>query len=153
MFDVGFSELLVIGVVALVVIGPERLPAVARTAGVLLGRLQRYVNGVKADINREIQLDELKKLQQQMAEQARSMETSLHSEVKAVEAALQEPPPQAAAPATQAAATLQELDTPFVPLSGGSSSPLPASEAQPESLGHQQLELGLGEVESKQGKA
>ncbi len=64
MFDVGISELMVIAVVALVVIGPERLPKVARTAGLLLGRLQRYVSDVKADINREIQLDELKKLQQ-----------------------------------------------------------------------------------------
>ena len=62
MFDIGFSELMVIGVVALIVIGPERLPKVARTLGHLLGRAQRYVNDVKSDINREIQLDELKKL-------------------------------------------------------------------------------------------
>ena len=54
MFDVGLSELMVIAVVALVVIGPERLPKVARTAGLLLGRLQRYVSDVKSDINREI---------------------------------------------------------------------------------------------------
>ena len=59
MFDVGFSELMVIAIVALIVIGPERLPKVARTAGHLLGRLQRYVSDVKADINREMQLDEL----------------------------------------------------------------------------------------------
>jgi len=63
MFDIGFSEMIVIAIVALVVIGPERLPRVARTAGLLLGRLQRYVSDVKSDINREIQLDELKKLQ------------------------------------------------------------------------------------------
>lgn len=90
MFDIGFSELVVIAVVALVVVGPERLPAVARTAGVLLGRLQRYVNGVKADIHREIQLDELRKLQQQMAEQAGNMETAVTSEMRAVEASLAE---------------------------------------------------------------
>ena len=59
MFDIAFSELLIIAVVALVVLGPERLPKVARTAGHLLGRLQRYVNDVKADINREMQLEEL----------------------------------------------------------------------------------------------
>ena len=59
MFDIGFSELMVIAVVALVVLGPERLPKVARTAGHLFGRLQRYVNDVKADINREIELEEL----------------------------------------------------------------------------------------------
>ena len=57
MFDVGFSEMLVIAIVALVVIGPEKLPRVARTAGAMLGRLQRYVNDVKADINREIELE------------------------------------------------------------------------------------------------
>jgi sec-independent protein translocase protein TatB len=61
MFDIGFSELLVIGVVALIVIGPERLPKVARTAGHLYGRMQRYVTTVKADIGREIQLDEIRK--------------------------------------------------------------------------------------------
>ena len=61
MFDIGFSEIIVIGVVALVVIGPERLPKVARTAGLLVGRMQRYVAAVKADISQEIQLDELKR--------------------------------------------------------------------------------------------
>ena len=85
MFDVGFSELIVIAIVALVVLGPERLPKVARTAGLLLGRLQRYVNGVKADISREMQIDELKQLQAQMQESARSFERSISSEVQAVE--------------------------------------------------------------------
>ena len=66
MFDIGFSEIMVIAVVALIVIGPERLPKAARTLGHLFGRLQRYVNDVKADINREIELDELRKLQQQV---------------------------------------------------------------------------------------
>jgi sec-independent protein translocase protein TatB len=61
MFDIGFSELLVIGVVALIVIGPERLPRVARTVGHLYGRMQRYVTSVKSDISREIQLDELRR--------------------------------------------------------------------------------------------
>lgn len=89
MFDVSFSELIVIGIVALVVIGPERLPKVARTAGLLLGRLQRYVNDVKADISREMQLDELKKLQAQMQESARSLENSIRSEVASVEQAVQ----------------------------------------------------------------
>jgi len=85
MFDVSLSELMVIGVVALVVIGPERLPKVARTAGLLLGRLQRYVSDVKADINREIQLDELKKLQQQVTEQVNSLEASVTHEMREVE--------------------------------------------------------------------
>jgi sec-independent protein translocase protein TatB len=76
MFDVGLTELMVIAVVALVVIGPERLPRVARTAGLLLGRLQRYVSDVKSDINREIQLDELKKMQQEMTDQVTSLQAS-----------------------------------------------------------------------------
>lgn len=81
MFDVSFSELMVIGAVALIVIGPERLPKVARTAGILLGRLQRYVSDVKADISREMQLDELKKMQQQVIDQVQSVESSVTSSV------------------------------------------------------------------------
>jgi sec-independent protein translocase protein TatB len=77
MFDIGFSELLVIAVVALLVIGPERLPKVARTAGVMFGRLQRYVNDVKADIQREIELDELRRLRSQFEDAARSVEESV----------------------------------------------------------------------------
>lgn len=88
MFDIGFSELLVIAVVALIVIGPERLPKVARTVGHLLGRLQRYVSGVKADINREMQIEDLKKLQQQVADQARDMEKAVNQQMKSVETEL-----------------------------------------------------------------
>jgi sec-independent protein translocase protein TatB len=88
MFDVGLSELMVIAVVALVVIGPERLPKVARTAGLLLGRLQRYVSDVKSDINREIQLDELKKMQQQVTDQVRGLEASVTHEMREVESSV-----------------------------------------------------------------
>ena len=77
MFDIGFTELLVIGVVALIVIGPERLPKVARTVGHLFGRMQRYVNDVKADISREMELDELKKLRSTVEDTARSFEHSV----------------------------------------------------------------------------
>lgn len=91
MFDIGFSELMVIGIVALVVIGPERLPKVARTLGHLLGRAQRYVSDVKADINREIQLDELKKLQESVTEQARSIEDSVRKEYDAARSAVEVP--------------------------------------------------------------
>ena len=66
MFDIAFSEIVVIGVVALVVIGPERLPKIARTLGHMFGRLQRYVNEVKADISREMELDELRKLKSEV---------------------------------------------------------------------------------------
>ena len=90
MFDVGFSELIVIGIVALVVIGPERLPKVARTAGHLLGRMQRYVNDVKSDISREMQLDELKKLKADMQDSARSFQESVASEMQSVQSLAQD---------------------------------------------------------------
>lgn len=90
MFDIAFSELALIGVVALVVIGPERLPRVARAAGHLLGRAQRYVSDVKADINREMQLDDLKKMQQQLDESARQMMSAASQEMQAVESSLQQ---------------------------------------------------------------
>jgi sec-independent protein translocase protein TatB len=86
MFDIAFSELLVIAVIALLVIGPERLPKVARTAGIMFGRLQRYVNDVKADIQREIELDELKKLRSQFEDAARSVEQSVGEVDKQVRA-------------------------------------------------------------------
>jgi sec-independent protein translocase protein TatB len=78
MFDIAFSELLVIAVIALLVIGPERLPRVARTAGHLFGRLQRYVNDVKADIQREVELDELRKLRAQFEDAAKSVEQAVN---------------------------------------------------------------------------
>lgn len=74
MFDIAFTELLVIGVIALIVIGPERLPKVARTAGQWIGRLNRYVSQVKQDIDRDIKLDELRKMQQEMRETAQKYE-------------------------------------------------------------------------------
>jgi sec-independent protein translocase protein TatB len=84
-FDIAFSEILVIAVVALVVIGPERLPKVARTLGHMFGRLQRYVNEVKADINREMELDELRKLQSEVQSAARDLESSMTNAAREVE--------------------------------------------------------------------
>lgn len=77
MFDISFTELMLIGVVALVVIGPERLPRVARTVGHLLGRAQRYVGDVKSDIQREMEVDELKDLKGQMEDAAKSVKASM----------------------------------------------------------------------------
>ena len=85
MFDIGFSELLVIGLVALVVIGPERLPRVARTLGHLAGRLQRYVADVKSDISREMELEDLRKMRDSMQQAASSFETSVKSELNKTE--------------------------------------------------------------------
>jgi sec-independent protein translocase protein TatB len=88
MFDIGFSELLVIGLVALVVIGPEKLPRMARTVGHLAGRLQRYVSDVKADINREIELDELRKMRDSMQQAASEMQSSVNTELHKTETEL-----------------------------------------------------------------
>jgi sec-independent protein translocase protein TatB len=88
MFDIGFSELMVIAVVALIVIGPERLPKVARTVGLLFGRMQRYVNDVKSDISREMALDDLRKLQANIQDTANSLEQSMKQEVNSVESGL-----------------------------------------------------------------
>jgi len=81
MFDIGFSEMMVIAVLALIVIGPERLPRVARTLGHLAGRLQRYVADVKADINREVELDELRKMRDSMQQAASNFQSSVNEEV------------------------------------------------------------------------
>jgi len=88
MFDIGFSELVVVAIVALIVIGPERLPKVARTMGHFFGRLQRYVNDVKSDISREMDLDELKRLQASVQDAARSIEQSVSKEMTETESEL-----------------------------------------------------------------
>ncbi|MCM0036281.1 MAG: Sec-independent protein translocase protein TatB [Burkholderiaceae bacterium] len=106
MFDISFTELLVIGVIALVVIGPERLPKVARTIGHLVGRAQRYVNDVKSDINREVELDELRKLKEQMQDAAQSVQSGLQN----TESALRQP---LDAFEQSTMSTLNELKTPL----------------------------------------
>lgn len=128
MFDVGFSEILVIAIVALIVIGPERLPKVARTLGHLFGRMQRYVNDVKADIQREMELDELRKLQSSVQDAARSVENTIHKELSETE--------------NQLNRTVADLDA----------SPQPTPEPAPASTppaAPPQLELGLSEPPAK----
>lgn len=88
MFDIGFTELMVIAVVALIVIGPERLPKVTRTLGHLFGRMQRYVADVKADISREMDLEELRKLQSTVQDAARDVEQSVTRGMSKTEAEL-----------------------------------------------------------------
>lgn len=85
MFDIGFGEVVLIGVVALVVIGPERLPKVARTAGLWVGRMRGFVASVKADVDRELRADELKRV---MEEQARS--TGIHEIIEETQESLDE---------------------------------------------------------------
>ena len=82
MIDFGFDKLALIGAVALIVIGPEKLPRVARTVGHMLGKAQRYVADVKAEVNRSIELDELKKMKTQFEDAARDVEKSVSDSVQ-----------------------------------------------------------------------
>jgi sec-independent protein translocase protein TatB len=119
-FDVGFSELVVIGVVALVFIGPERLPAVARTFGALLGRAQRYVNDVKSEVNRELQLEELRRIQQETHDRVMSMGAEVNQEIAQVDANLN-------AVAKDAAQAVTDASTPSAPaLPAKAEAPAPA---------------------------
>lgn len=88
MIDFGFDKIALIGAVALIVIGPEKLPRVARTFGHLLGKAQRYVADVKAEVNRSIELEELKKMKTQVEEAARDVEQSVSSEIRQTSAEL-----------------------------------------------------------------
>jgi sec-independent protein translocase protein TatB len=139
MFDIGFSELIVIGIVALVVIGPERLPRVARTLGVLFGRLQRYVTQVKSDINREMDLSEINRVKSEFEGAARSFKQDIETTAAKTEQELREaqstiegqlkdsstdsvmeplaPPPGAQAEPPSAAATLESPPEPLAPVS------------------------------------
>ncbi|MFA7503208.1 MAG: Sec-independent protein translocase protein TatB [Burkholderiaceae bacterium] len=90
MFDIAFTELMVAAVIALIVIGPERLPRVARQCGEWLGKLQRYVNDVKADVNRQIQLDELRNLKEEVTSAAQDLEGSFKSAVSDTQQELDE---------------------------------------------------------------
>ncbi len=139
MFDVGFSEMLVIAIVALVVIGPERLPKVARTAGILFGRLQRYVAQVKADINREMEAADLGKVKSEFESAARTLKTDIEAqaaeaerEIRDVQASidrdLQESAKSAEAPHAQAPSPQLELgiEEPPAKAPAGSASGKPA---------------------------
>jgi sec-independent protein translocase protein TatB len=130
MFDIGFTELMVIGVVALIVIGPERLPRVARTAGALLGRLQRYVAEVKADINREVELDELRNMKDSVQQAASEFESSMNEDLRkaesdlnrsVAEAAGETVPEPASSAAPAAPAPRAAPDTPAAPEARGAS--------------------------------
>ena len=81
MIDFGFDKIALIGAVALIVLGPERLPRVARTVGTLLGKAQRYVADVKAEVNRSIELEELKKMKGQFEDAARDVEQQVSKEI------------------------------------------------------------------------
>ena len=89
MIDFGFDKIALIGAVALIVIGPEKLPRVARTVGHLLGKAQRYVADVKAEVNRSIELEDLKKMKTEFEDAARNVHQSVTSEVQQTGAMLE----------------------------------------------------------------
>lgn len=117
MFDFSFGELVVVGAVALVVIGPERLPAVARTVGAMVGRFQRYVAGVKEDIRREVEFDNLKRLEAEMHEAGRQISADIHGHLDPMHddlhAAANEVKTALTEPATQTASVAAEADKQF----------------------------------------
>lgn len=115
MFDIGFSELVVIGLVALIVIGPERLPRVARTVGALLGRFQRYVNDVKSEVRREMEIEDLKKFQSQLTDQVREVEHTIHRELRSAEDVARVTLDEVAAD-TSAPPAVNEADVPAAPV-------------------------------------
>jgi len=160
MFDVGFSELLVIGLVALIVLGPERLPKVARTVGHLLGRMQRYAASVKADIEREIQLEELKRLEAQIQAQARELEremqqqaASIAHEIDGARRAVETEPAAAGAEPAAAGTAPPERVSEAAPVTSSSPSDpavLLPSEAAKEPLATPGALTGAGETISAQ---
>jgi len=89
MIDFGFDKIALISAVALIVIGPEKLPRVARTVGHLIGKAQRYVADVKAEVNRSIELDELRKMKTTVEEAARNVEQTVSSEIRQTSADLE----------------------------------------------------------------
>ena len=95
MFDIGFAEMLIIGIVALLVIGPERLPGVARKAGGYFARLRRFVTNVRADVEREFRTDELQRMLQQQQDELQSLkdvvnETRKDADLESIEASVME---------------------------------------------------------------
>jgi sec-independent protein translocase protein TatB len=89
MIDFGFDKIALIGAVALIVIGPEKLPRVARTVGALFGKAQRYVADVKAEVNRSIELEELKKMKTDFEDAARNVQETVRSEVDSASSAFE----------------------------------------------------------------
>jgi sec-independent protein translocase protein TatB len=112
MIDLGISKLALIGAVALVVIGPEKLPKVARTVGALLGKAQRYVADVKAEVNRSIELEELKKMRDSVQTAASDVETSIQSGAADFEKSWADATSEYSTPNRDA---LIDLGTPLVP--------------------------------------
>lgn len=143
MFDIGFIEIMIISLVALIVVGPERLPVVARTLGHLLGRARGYVNGIKTDIHNEMRMEELKNLHTSVNETVQSIEDSVRQEVDQIKtmADVESQVKAAVSSSTEANAGIKpETDVP-------ASSVAPASQQAASNSGEQE-----GDVSEKGNK-
>ncbi|HXF80768.1 MAG TPA: Sec-independent protein translocase protein TatB [Usitatibacter sp.] len=134
MFDFGFSKLFILAVIALVVIGPERLPRVARTLGHLYGRLQRYVTQVKSDISREMEAADLGKMKTEFESAARSFQSTVETGMQDVDREVRD----------AQASVERALDVNAPAANEAAAAPAPASPA-PETGPSPQLELGIEE--------
>ena len=103
MFDISFMEILVISIIALIVIGPERLPAVARTVGHLYARFRGFVYSVRTDIHNEMRMEELKKMQSSVHDTVQSIEESVQHEVNQLKNTVKEPSAEAGNPSNSSA--------------------------------------------------
>ena len=110
MFDFGFSEMLVIGTIALVVLGPERLPTAARTAGEWIGKAQRFVAQVKSDINRETELAELKRIQDEAKALANDVKSTVEKSASSIEKEVQSVSVDTKDAVSQAQDSLKEIE-------------------------------------------
>lgn len=139
MFNVSFSELLMIGVIALIVIGPERLPKVARTIGHLVGRAQRYVSDVKSDIQREMDMDDIGSLKGQLEDAARSIKETvqnagdeLRKPVDEAQAALKNAGESLKETSESLKASVVGTDSPAEPVQDALAEPTPVVEPAPQ---------------------
>lgn len=144
MFGVDFSELMVILVVALIVIGPERLPKVARTLGHLWGRAQRYINGIKADIARDMAVEEFRLLQQKVQQEVMGAEQAAKQTAQSIEQQAQQISDTVAQPVRSVARAVQAAVQPEQAVAQ------PAPEAPPQQTQLElQLPAGQGEINGR----
>lgn len=148
MFDIGFSELVLIGVVALVVIGPERLPKVARTAGLLFGRFQRYIGNVRADITRELQLEEIQRASEALREEMQRAAQDVHAGLEASAAAAREAvqPPEPATTEVHPGQTTPAVPTAVGPVTAAPDVNEPATLAEAVAAAVRQTPPATGEA-------
>ncbi|MDH5553486.1 MAG: Sec-independent protein translocase protein TatB [Nitrosomonas sp.] len=144
MFDIGFVEIMIISLVALVVVGPERLPVVARTLGHLLGRARGYVNAIKTDIHNEMRMEELKNLHTSVNETVQSIEDSVRKEVDQIKTMtdVEDQVKAAVSPAKEDASTVINSEA-----NASTSSVAPASQQPTSNLSEQE-----GNVPEKESK-